>query len=75
MSVVESWAMIEPSTYSTIEWTIDCGWMSDVDAVGVHGEEVMGLDDFQPLVHHRGGVDGDLVSHLPGRMRERGLDA
>ena len=28
MSVVESWAMIEPSTYSTMEWTIDCGWMT-----------------------------------------------
>ncbi len=28
MSVVESWAMIDPSTYSTIECTIDCGWMT-----------------------------------------------
>ena len=26
MSGIESWAMVEPSVYSTIEWTIDCGW-------------------------------------------------
>ena len=25
MSATPSWAMIEPSMYSTIEWTIDCG--------------------------------------------------
>ena len=22
-----SWAITEPSLYSTIEWTIDCGWI------------------------------------------------
>jgi hypothetical protein len=46
----------------------------DVDAVDVQAEEVMRLDDFQPLVHHRGGVDRDLVAHAPRRMRERGFD-
>ena len=34
-------------------------------------EQVVGLDDFQPLVHQRGGVNGDLAAHLPGRVRER----
>jgi hypothetical protein len=29
---------------------------------------MMGFDDFQPLVHHRRGVDGDLGTHRPVGM-------
>ena len=46
----------------------------DVDLIDVRREEVMRLDDFQPFVHHRGGVDRDLVAHLPRRMCERRVD-
>ena len=35
MSGMPSWASTEPSTYSTIEWTMLCGWtMTDTCAVG-----------------------------------------
>src|SRR5690606_1074193 len=30
MSGGEAWAMVEPSTNSTIEWTTDCGWTTTV---------------------------------------------
>ncbi len=30
MSGGEHWAIVEPSTYSTIECTIDCGWTTTV---------------------------------------------
>ena len=36
-----------------------------------HVEEPMRLDQLEPLVRERGGVDGDLRAHPPGRMRER----
>ena len=28
MSGADSWAIVAPSTNSTIEWTIDWGWMT-----------------------------------------------
>jgi len=31
---------------------------------------VMRFDDLKPLVHQRGGIDGDLRPHAPGRVRE-----
>ena len=41
------------------------------DALVGHAEEVMGLDQLEPLVHQRRRVDGDLAAHLPGRVGER----
>jgi len=43
----------------------------DGDIIVFDPEEVVRLDDLKPLVHERGGVDGDLVPMLPRRMRER----
>ena len=68
-----SCAMTDPSTSSTIECTIDCGMHDDVDAVGRNVEEPAGLDDLEPLVHQRRGVDRDLLTHLPGRVLQRGI--
>ncbi len=34
-------------------------------------EQPAGLDQLQPLIEHRGRVDGDLVAHPPGRMGQR----
>jgi hypothetical protein len=34
----------------------------------------MSLDDLEGLVHHRGGVDGDLGAHIPNRMSESIID-
>ena len=68
MSVTPSCAMIEPSISSTIEWTIDCGWMTHVDPVGRHAEQPVRLDHLEALVHQRRRVDGDLAAHPPRRM-------
>ena len=38
-------------------------------------EQVVGLDQLQPLVHQRGRVDRDLASHVPGGVGERLLHA
>src|SRR5207253_7489543 len=46
----------------------------DADRVGRDAEEKMRLDDLQSFVHHRGGVDRDLWTHLPGRVRQGILD-
>ena len=55
----------------TSEWTIDCGWTSDVDPLVRHPEEVVGLDHLEALVDQGGGVDRDPAAHLPGGMGER----
>ena len=39
-----------------------------VDAVVADAEQLVGLDDLEPLVHERAGVDGDLGAHRPGRV-------
>ena len=60
--------MIEPSRSSTIEWTIDCGWMTTSIRPRRHAEQPVRLDHLEPLVHQRRRVDRDLAPHLPGRM-------
>jgi len=52
--------MTEPSTYSTMEWMMDCGMHDHLHLLGRHVEEPAGLDDLETLVHQGGGVDGDL---------------
>ncbi len=42
-----------------------------LDVVVAHAEQLVGLDDLEPLVHQRAGVDGDLRSHAPGGMGQR----
>ena len=71
MSVTEICARIEPSTYSTSEWTVDCGWIVTRTWLGRHVEQAAGLDDFQALVQHGGRVDGDAAAHHPGGVFER----
>ena len=43
----------------------------DFDLRRVGAEQPVRLDDFESLVHHRRGVDRDLASHRPRRMRAR----
>ena len=43
----------------------------DLQLVEPDREQVMGLDQFQPLVHHRGAIDADLGAHIPIGMRDR----
>ena len=71
MSVTPSWAMVEPSVSSTIEWTMDCGCTTTSMRSGGHVEQPVGLDDLEALVHQRRRVDGDLAAHLPRRMPQR----
>ena len=40
------------------------------DLLRVHAEQVMRLDDLQPLVEHGGAVHGDLRAHAPGGMAQ-----
>ena len=42
-----------------------------VDLVRGQAEQIRGLDDLQPLVHHCGAVDRNLGAHVPGRVRHR----
>ena len=46
----------------------------DLDRIVRHIVEPMRLDDLKPLVDERRGVDRDLLSHLPGRMRKALLE-
>ncbi len=34
-------------------------------------KQQVSLDEFEPLVHHRGRIDGDLVTHVPIGMGQR----
>src|SRR5215208_506596 len=43
----------------------------DVDLVVRDAEQVVSLDQLEPLVHQRRRVDRDLAAHRPRRMRER----
>ena len=52
-----SCAITEPSIYSTIECTIDCGWITTPICSGRKIEQPAGFDDLQCLVHQRGRVD------------------
>jgi len=46
------------------------GMNGDLDAVGGKVEEAAGFDDFEALVEHGGGVDGDALAHDPGGVFE-----
>ena len=46
----------------------------DLDPVVVHGEQLVGLDHLEALVHQRGGVDRDLRAHRPGGVGQGLLD-
>ena len=70
MSVTEICARMLPSTNSTSEWTVDCGWMVTRTCAGGQVEEAAGFDDLEALVHHGGGVDGDALAHDPGGVLE-----
>src|SRR5580765_7361920 len=43
----------------------------DLDAAIRHAEEEVRLDQLEPLVRERGGVDRDLRAHAPRRVGER----
>ena len=42
-----------------------------VYALRRQSEQMRRFDHFQPFVHHRGAVNGDLPAHFPGRVPER----
>ena len=42
----------------------------DLNLVGRHVKQPPGLDQFQPLVHHGGGIDGDFGPHIPVGMAQ-----
>ena len=74
MSGVPSWALSEPSTNRTAEWTTLCGWTTTSIASYVDIVQPVRFDHFQALVRERRRVDRDLRAHRPGRMAE-GLSA
>ena len=45
----------------------------DIDPRDVHVEKPARLDHLQPLVEHRGRIDGDFFAHPPRRMAQRFL--
>ena len=45
-----------------------------LDRFGRRVEEPSGLDHLQPLIHQRGGVNGDLSSHTPVGVTQSCLD-
>ena len=46
------------------------GMNDHFDLVGAHIEQPVGLDDFEALIHHGRGVNGDAVAHAPVGMME-----
>src|SRR5271167_33708 len=46
------------------------GMDHDFDTIQRQLEEMMGLDELEPLVHHGCRIDRDLCSHAPIRMRD-----
>ncbi len=55
------------STNSTSEWTT-LQVHQYLDAFAGYAEQVVGLDDFQALVHQRRRIDRDLRPHRPFRV-------
>ena len=47
------------------------GMHQHVEFVGIEGEQMLGLDQFEALVHHGRRVDGDLGAHRPVGMLKR----
>ncbi len=68
MSGLLNWASTEPSSNSTSECTMLCGWMTTLTRSGPIREQVAGLDQFEALVHQRRGIDRDLAAHAPVGM-------
>ena len=71
MSGAPSWATTEPSRNSTRPCTTDCGCTTTSICSERQGEQMMRLDQFQPLVHQGGRIDGDLRPHRPVRVAQR----
>ena len=71
MSGVPSWALSDPSTKATAEWTTLWGWIDDVDRVVVDIVQPVRFDDLQALVGEGRRVDRDLGAHAPGRVAQR----
>ncbi len=69
-----SWAIVEPSANSTIECTTDWGWTTTSIRSYGRAEQLVGLDDFEALVHQRARVHRDLRPHRPRRVRQRVRD-
>ena len=63
-----------PSFSWTSACTIDSGCTTTSMRLVGEAEQVVRLDQLEPLVHQRGRVDRDLAAHVPGRVRERRLD-
>ena len=70
MSGVPSWALSEPSTNRTAEWTTLCGWTTTSIGVVADIVQPVRLDHLQALVGERRGIDRDLGAHRPGRVAE-----
>ena len=49
MSATPSWAITEPSMYSTIECTIDCGWMTTCTWSGARSKSQRASITSRPL--------------------------
>ena len=64
-----------PSFSCTSAWTIDSGCTTTSMRLVGEAEQVVRLDQLEALVHQRRRVDRDLAAHVPGRVRERRLDA
>ena len=71
MSGGEACAMVEPSTNSTIEWTIDCGCTTTSIRSKREPEQQVRLDHLETLVDQGRGVDRDHRAHVPGRVGQR----
>ena len=71
MSGIESWAIVAPSTNSTMLCTTDCGCTTTSIWSNGDAEQLVGLDHLEALVHERRRVDRDLGAHVPGGVPER----
>ena len=66
-----AWAIVEPSTNSTIEWITDCGWTTtSIASYGTSNSSCASITS-SALVDHGGRVDRDDRPHVPGRVGER----
>jgi hypothetical protein len=65
----ESWAVVEPSTHSTIRARSIAD--PDPDLIGFEVEEPASLEHFESLVEQGRRIDGDALPHRPGGVRQR----
>ena len=71
MSGLPSWASTEPSTIFDHRMDHRLRMDDDVDPLRRQAEQVMRLDQLEPLVHHRRRIDRDLGAHRPVGMGHR----